>query len=82
MTLMRRLTLRITVALVSGMTAYSVNAQTYQPGAQSLGVQIRNASPIHKVGCSAKDEHCPAGQSWICGHFSQQCFCYPCPKKH
>jgi hypothetical protein len=78
MTVMRSLALRMTIALVLGVTAWSASAQTQQPGAASLGVQLKNASPVQKTGCPAKDVHCPAGAKWTCGPYGQRCWCTLC----
>jgi hypothetical protein len=78
MSLMRKLTLRMTIALVLGTTAWSASAQTQQPGAASLNLQLKSLRPIHKTACQAADAHCPKGAKWTCGPYGQRCWCTLC----
>jgi hypothetical protein len=79
MTLMRKFALRMTATiLVLGVTAWSASAQTQQPGASSLRTQLKNATPIETVACTAPDAHCPTGAQWVCTPYGLRCYCTPC----
>ncbi len=66
---MKKLALSLTtVALVLGISALTVSAQTQAPGAGNLHAQIQNATLIvTQAACRGMGAHCPAGFVQRCG---------------